>query len=124
MNARELLNISFPTNGVVKANRFLKFDANGNVEHGVGALPMVGNFEGANDDLSLSTATGKEMIAVTMAGIASVKTAAAITRGGRVKSDADGKAIAAGDNEAVGIAIDASTANGGEVVRVFLCANG
>ena len=124
MNARELLNISFPTNGVVKANRFLKFDANGNIEHGVGALPMVGNFEGADDDLSLSTATGKEMVPVTMQGMVSIKTAGAITRGGRVKSDADGKAVAAGDNEAVGISIDASTANGGEVIRVLLCANG
>ena len=113
---RELNYETFEANAAITVNRFLKFNANGKVEHGLGNLPMVANFEGADNTAAYKAG---QQVNVTTLGVVSVTTAGAISLGARVKSDADGKAVvAAADDNAVGIALETSTANGGEVIRI------
>ncbi len=87
-------------------HRFVGFDGNypsaGAVVYGV---------------IQEDTAAG-EMAPVDLYGELLVETAGAISQGGKVETDANGKAVAAMTGEVVGLAIDAA-AGAGEIIRIL-----
>lgn len=109
----------------VVANRFVGFSATTNwaivsPPSGVGVVcpgVLMENVDAAK------VATGKVIANVRLMGIAPVKTAAIITRGQPVTTDAAGLAIVAtGSNQVLGVALE--TAASGDIIDVLLTQSG
>lgn len=112
MNAYEIPNLRFslPAGGEVARHRFVSVNADGNGVQATASTAVVG--------ASMNATKADNHIVEVADGIVLVEAGTAITSGTAVYANADGKAVATGENS-VGVAIT-SAAGAGELVAVKL----
>lgn len=111
MYAYEIPNLRFslPAGGAIARCRFVSVDSNGNGIQATNATEVIGASMNEVTEADFNAGT---RIAEIADGIVMVEASAAITAGVAVASTAEGKAVAAGENDACGIAITGATGAG------------